>query len=81
MIRKIKEYFATKHRRKKLEYEINREVLETLVTICMYLAYEGHFSRNQYAEYCNCHINPLKYLSEECKYEAGVEKTQEDKFI
>lgn len=60
MIKKIKQYFA-------LQRRIQREILETLASICLYLDYDGHYSRNRYAEYMRSHFNELKDLSQELR--------------
>ena len=56
MFKKIKRYLQ-------LRKAIQLEVLETLCTICLYLDYEGHYSRNRYAHYMQGHFSRLKELS------------------
>lgn len=60
MFKKIKNYFSLKKR-------IQIETLETLCSICMYLDYDGHYSRNRYSEFMRGHFNSLKELSEELR--------------
>ena len=62
MFKKIKNYLS-------LQRRIQIEILETLCTICLYLDYEGHYSRNCYSEFMRGHFKSLKDLSEEIRYE------------
>lgn len=64
MFKKIKNYFSLKRR-------IQREVLETLCSICLYLDQEGRYSRNYHARHMRGHFTALKELSDELK---GKEK-------
>lgn len=43
------------------------EVLETLASICLYLDYEGHYSRNRFHEYIRMHYSELKNYSKDLK--------------
>lgn len=45
------------------------EVLETLVSICLYLEFDGHHCRNPYARYMGSHAKVLKEFSEKLKEE------------
>lgn len=60
MFKKIKNYFS-------LQRRIQIEILETLCTICLYLHYEGHYSRNRYSEFMQGHFGQLKDLSKELR--------------
>ena len=60
MIKKIKNYF-------RLKRAIQHEILETLCTICLYLDYEGHYSRNRYAQHMQEHFHRLKELAEDLR--------------
>ena len=64
MFKKIKNHFS-------LQRRIQREVLETLCSICLYLEIDGHFSRNHYSRYMGQHFGMLKELSDELR---GYEK-------
>ena len=56
MIKKIKEYFY-------LHIRIQYEILETLASICKYLAWDGHMSRNPHEKYMAGHYNSILELS------------------
>lgn len=45
------------------------EVLETLVSICLYLEYDGHHCRNPYARYMGSHATVLKGYAENLRAE------------
>ena len=60
MLKKIKNYFD-------LQRRIKIETLETLCTICLYLGYDGHYSKNRYAEFMRDHFECLKELSNELR--------------
>lgn len=60
MIKKIKKFFRMRKEKKIRQIEIQIEVLETLATICLYLDFDGHFSRNHYAEHMRSHFEVLK---------------------
>lgn len=60
MFKKIKNYLS-------LQRRIQIEILETLCTICLYINYEGHYSRNRYSEFMQGHFRQLKGLSEELR--------------
>ena len=59
MIKKIKCYL----RKRKIQKEIQCEVLETLASICLYLDYESHFSHNPKGRYMRSHFEGLKHYS------------------
>lgn len=59
MIKKIKKYF----RKKKLQRQAMAEIIETLVTICMYLEVEGQYHHNYMANRMGTHTRALKVLS------------------
>lgn len=60
MFKKIKNYFSLRRR-------IQAEILETLCSICLYLDFDGHFSKNRYAVYMHDHFETLKILSKELR--------------
>lgn len=60
MFKKIKAYIT-------LQIRIQREVIETLATICRYLDRNGRMSHNPYYEYMEGHFESLLKLSEELK--------------
>lgn len=43
------------------------ELIETLCTICLYLDFDGHVSRNRYSEYMIPHFKELKKYSAELR--------------
>ncbi len=59
MIKRIKNYFH----KKKLERQAMAEIIETLVTICMYLEVEGRYHHNYMAGRMGTHTRALKELS------------------
>lgn len=60
MIKRFKNYLSFKRKMK-------IEILEALASICLYLDYDGHYSRNRYAEYMQPHFRQLKSLSQELR--------------
>lgn len=66
MFKRIKEYFS-------LQRRIQKEILETLCTICLYLEFDGHHDRNRYAGFMRSHFMALKRLSEELSGKEGGE--------
>lgn len=60
MIKKIKKYFS-------LQRKIQLEIIETLITICLYLNYDSHFSRYPRSECFAGHFKSLKSLSDELR--------------
>ena len=60
MFKKIKRYLH-------LQRLICSEVLETLETICLYLNYDGHHSRNPYSKHMQSHFEELKIFSEQIR--------------
>lgn len=65
MIKKIKKFFRERKEKKIRPTKMQIEVLETLATICLYLEYDGHYSRNRYSEYLHTHYSRLKVYSSE----------------
>lgn len=68
--------FKRLRQRRRLQRMIQREVLETLCTICLYLDYEGIYSRNRYAQAMRMHFQQLKELSQSLKEEGGSDGTE-----
>lgn len=70
MIKKIKKFFLLRKSKKLQKKRLQLEVLETLATICIFLDYDGHHSRNPYSEHLRSHHNGIKMhtdiLKEEC---------------
>lgn len=66
MIKRIKRYF-------KLQREIQIEVLETLVNICIYLEAEGRHGHNRYGSFMESHAKLLKHYSERLREEVAHE--------
>lgn len=64
MIKRIKEYLRQRRLRKRIQKEMQIEVLETLGTICLYLEAEGHYGHNPRARYMGMHFKQLKQYSE-----------------
>ena len=65
MIKKIKRYF-------KLQRQIQKEVVETLASICLFLEYDAHVCyHGRYDGHFRSHFNMLKWLSREL--EGGTE--------
>ena len=60
MFKKIKSYIS-------LQRRIQHEVLETLVTICQYLEWNGRRINNPFCKIMPGHSRYLKELSEELK--------------
>lgn len=60
MFKKIKRYFS-------LQRRIQIEILETLCTICLYLAHERDGKHNRYSRLMPSHFETLKSLSEELR--------------
>lgn len=67
MIKKIKKFFRERKEKKIRLTKMQIEVLETLATICLYLEYDGHYSRNHYSEHLHTHYSCLK------KYSGGLQ--------
>lgn len=60
MFKRIKNYFS-------LQRRIQIEMLETLCTICLWLEFDGHYSKNRYSEFLDGHFKCLKDLSKELR--------------
>lgn len=71
MIKKIKKFFRKRKEKKKMEIEMQAEVLETLASICLYLENEGRYSHNYYAKHMRGHFEGLKKHSDILRKEVG----------
>ncbi len=60
MINKIKRFFRERKAKKMIHIGMQIEVLETLATICIYLDYDGYYSRNPYSEHLRSHFKSIK---------------------
>lgn len=63
-MKKIRQYFS-------LQRRIQIEILETLCTICLYLATDKSRPSNPYVRYFPSHFETLKSLSEELRDKEG----------
>lgn len=73
MIEKIKRYF----RMRRLKKQITHELLETMVTICLYLEREGARGFNSYHPHMRSHAKRLKELSMEFRREEEIPLSME----
>ncbi len=79
MFKRIKEYFAKRKKRKHLQKLINHEVLEVLVSICVYLDIEGRRTHNYGGRTMENHYCALKEFSGILRDEIIAEKNRNDK--
>ena len=58
---------------KKIKFykELLIELIETLCSICLYLAQDGRYQHNRYAHFMSSHFEQLKGFSEELR---GIKK-------
>ena len=56
IFKNIKRYFS-------LQFLIQREILETLASICRYIDWDGHFTHNPYTQHMQGHYINLLELS------------------
>ena len=68
MIYKIKKYL----RMRRLKKEITYELLETMVSICLYLLWNRGCPSNPYAPYMRSHARYLKELAMEFRRLEGI---------
>ena len=78
VMKKIKQYFA-------LQRKIQIEILETLCSICQYIAFDVNFSRNPHSRCFYSHYDMLKSLSEKLRGMKWLlwlrKKAQSDDFV
>ena len=73
-VKKIKEYFSKRKKRKHLQKLINHEVLEVLASICLYLKTEGMRTHNSQSIYMYDHFLTLKEFSKILREEIIAEE-------
>lgn len=74
MIKKIKNYFYMR----KVQKQIQIEILETLATICSYFEADGRRSHNPNALYMKGHFEALKRYSDILRKEMAGEKIKKE---
>lgn len=70
MIKRIKRYFFLR----RIQKEMQVEVLETLATICLYLEADGRYSHNSRAWHMKAHFEGLKHYSDILRKEIESER-------
>lgn len=63
VLKKIKKYFE----KRKMQKQIQHELLETMANMCLYLDYEARRTHNPYGKYMRSHFEGLKHYSEKTR--------------
>lgn len=74
MFKKIKRYFS-------LQRRIQIEILETLCTICLYLAHERDGRHNPHSRYFPSHFETLKHFSKELRDREATDESRKNRFV
>lgn len=67
MFKRIKKYFE----KRKMQKQIQHELLETMASICLYLGYASRHTHNPYGEHMRSHLEAMKHYSEKIREDLG----------